>query len=334
MNISLKGLAGSAFSPAGMLKSTKDKLQRREDMENQVAALKDRQAGLKNRECDTLESIAEKLELYHSYESEIAGLKKEYNMKEAMHVMDEAEERGKKIAEAAEKRAPKTEEERRKEALEEATGTESGLLAKLLEENPIPEEELADDFEFQENWAKIRERIRKLQPEDLAYSYIQKLSDVSASLRDEYRAGGGEGSFADSVTMMAKAYQTIWDRIDEEFDNPDREVTYYMDENGELVEETREHCKEELARTYDRYTAFVAASKRIMTEIRQKFHGEFEGVDPNEVEEATKKAYQEAVSEENLGRLREKKESVADYSLSFSVGQDWLTLLSRINRIQ
>lgn len=183
MNISLKDLAGSMLQPMGMLKSTRERQQRRTDMEDRVAALKDQQAGLKNRECDTLESIAEKLELYHSYESEIAAVKKAYNMSEAMHAMDEAQERGEKIAEAAEKQKPKTEEERRKEALEEATGTDSGLLAKLLEENPLAEEELAEDFDFKENWEKIREQLEVVQPADLMYSFMQEMAEASSELK-------------------------------------------------------------------------------------------------------------------------------------------------------
>ena len=39
-----------------------------------------------------------------------------------LHVLDEAQERAEKIAKAAEKNKPKTPEERRQDALDEATG--------------------------------------------------------------------------------------------------------------------------------------------------------------------------------------------------------------------
>lgn len=332
MKISFKDLAGS-MQPMGMLKSTRDRQQRKTDMEDQVAALKNKQAGLKNRECDTLESIAEKLELYHSYESEIAAVKKAYNLSEAMHVMDEAEERGKEIAEAAEKQKPKTEEERRKEAVEEATGTDSGLLAKLLEESVLTEKDLAEDFDFTENWEKIRERLEAVRPTDLVYSFMQEMSEASASLREEYLKRGGAGGFADSVALAAKAYGIVRDRIDRDFDDPDREISYYIGEDGALVEETREHCGEELTRAYDQYVTFLSVSKRIMTELRQRFYGEFEGVDPAEVERNTRQAYEDAISEENLKQLREEKDFGGDYRLSFSIGQEWLDLLTQIGRV-
>ena len=64
-------------------------------------------------ECSTLEDIARKLEMFHSYEDQIAAVKQQYNNSQMAHVLDEAKEIGEKIAEEAEKTAPKTEEERR-----------------------------------------------------------------------------------------------------------------------------------------------------------------------------------------------------------------------------
>ena len=44
------------------------------------------------------------------------------NNSQMFHVMDEAEEHGEKIAEAAERNKPKTEEERKEEMVDEALG--------------------------------------------------------------------------------------------------------------------------------------------------------------------------------------------------------------------
>ena len=61
--------------------------------------------------------------------------------------MDEAQELGEKIAEAAEKLEPKTAEERREELVKEALGIEDegGILDELLEE--MPEEALQETLE-------------------------------------------------------------------------------------------------------------------------------------------------------------------------------------------
>ncbi len=137
MNISVKNNPVLARSLTGnQMKSTQEKLERRQTMENRVAALEQQKVNLKNKQCNTLDEIAEKLEMFHSYEDEIAAVKKSFNSSEMFHTMDEARERGEKIAEAAEKSKPKTKEERKKEAIEEAAGTEekSGVLSELLEE--------------------------------------------------------------------------------------------------------------------------------------------------------------------------------------------------------
>ena len=63
---------------------------------------------LKNRKADSLEEISEKLEMFHNYEDEIAAANQEYNNSQMFHVMDEAEEHGEKIAEAAERNKPKS----------------------------------------------------------------------------------------------------------------------------------------------------------------------------------------------------------------------------------
>ena len=70
-----------------------------------------------------------------------------------LHVMDEAMERGEKIAEEVEKYAPKTPEERREEIIEEATGIEKdeGMLSDIMDElTELEEEILETDLEKNE----------------------------------------------------------------------------------------------------------------------------------------------------------------------------------------
>lgn len=161
MNISLKGL--SIFSP-GMgsnLKSTQEKQERQQKMQSQVDFFEGKKADLKNMRCETLEEIEQKLELFNNYNAQIAGAKQQYNQEQMMHVMDEAEELGKKIAKAVEKQKPKTAEERRLERIEEALGTEDegGMLTELLEESledvleleeQITEEQLEEEISVEE----------------------------------------------------------------------------------------------------------------------------------------------------------------------------------------
>ncbi len=148
-------------------------------MENRVAALEQQKVNLKNKQCNTLDEIAEKLEMFHSYEDEIAAVKKSFNSSEMFHTMDEARERGEKIAEAAEKSKPKTKEERKKEAIEEAAGTEekSGVLSELLEEMDEAMEEMAEEMteDVTENLTEeMTEEAAKELTEDLPESLLEK----------------------------------------------------------------------------------------------------------------------------------------------------------------
>jgi hypothetical protein len=118
------------------LKSTREKLQRQEERDNQIAFLENQKSNLKNWKCDSLEDISRKLEMFDSYENQIAAVKEAYNNSQMQHVMDEAKERGERIAKAVEKNKPKTAEERKEEQIEEALGIDEnkGVLSEILEE--------------------------------------------------------------------------------------------------------------------------------------------------------------------------------------------------------
>ena len=72
----------------------------------------------------------------------------EYNNSQKMHLIDEAMERGEKIAEEAEKDAPKTPEERREEIIREAMGEDkdTGVLSGVLEELTEATEEITEEM--------------------------------------------------------------------------------------------------------------------------------------------------------------------------------------------
>lgn len=126
---------GNARFGRGLMKSTAEKLERQAKRDGQVAFFENKKQGLKDIECSSPEEAARVLELLHSYEDQIAAAKAEYNNAQMFHMMDEAKERGEEMAKAIEKSAPKTEEERKKEALEEALGIdeEKGLLSDILD---------------------------------------------------------------------------------------------------------------------------------------------------------------------------------------------------------
>lgn len=135
MNISLNSHS-VLFARGNKLKSTEEKEERQQKAQSQIDFFENQKANLKNMKCETLEEISQKLELFNNYDAQIAAVKQQYNQEQMMHTMDEARELGEKIAEAKEKLEPKTPEERKRDKIEEALGTEDegGLMEELLDE--------------------------------------------------------------------------------------------------------------------------------------------------------------------------------------------------------
>lgn len=221
MNISLTNIGTDAYQKSGSVfagnlpmlqnnvsKSAQDKAERQQKTQSEVAFWEKQKENLKNQECETVEEIAEKLKTLHGYEDEIAAAKKAFNNEQMWHIMDEAEELGEKIAEAAEKMEPKTAEERREDMAEEAMGTEEdkGLMdemmesvsdlaeeAEAVEENAEELEELAEETEkmqeakeAQEELAEEAERMEEQKQEMEA----QKLAAREARNMEAYQAAG------------------------------------------------------------------------------------------------------------------------------------------------
>ncbi len=164
MNLSINGnngfsLFSQRFGVAGMLKSTRDKTERQQKAQSQIEFFENQKANLKNMKCDSIEDIARKLEMFHSYEEQIVAVKKQYNNEQMFHTMDEARERGEQIAELAKDYAPKTEEERKEEMVEEALGIEEkGGITESMEEVQEITEEMVEELTA-ENLEAVDESI-------------------------------------------------------------------------------------------------------------------------------------------------------------------------------
>lgn len=131
----------------GGLKSAAQRQERKEKSKRQIAFWTQQKENLKNRECATLEEIERKLEMFHTYEDEIAAARAAYNNEQAFHILDEAKERGDQNAEAVKKQKPKTPKERKEEMAREALGLdeEEGVLAEALDEMEEALEKLAEE---------------------------------------------------------------------------------------------------------------------------------------------------------------------------------------------
>ncbi len=184
MNISWDQTSGilRRMNSAGMLKSTKDRLERQEETQKQVDFFEKQKENLKNVACGSVEEIAEKLKMFQSYEDQIAAVKEAYNQEQMFHVLDESKERGEKIAEAVDKMAPKTPEERLEELAEEALGVEEGgELEEAMEEIEEVVEEMTEET-----------------IEEMAGSEVQE-SGTEAELAEDAAESGTEAELAENA---------------------------------------------------------------------------------------------------------------------------------------
>ena len=193
MNIKIQG-TNNIFGNRGM-KSVQDRMERQAKRDNQIAFLEQRKSHLKDMKTDSIEDISRKLEMLHDYDDQIAAAKKAYNNSQVFHVLDEARERGEKIAEMAEKFAPKTAEECREDIIEEATGVEKneGMLGDILEELEEVTEEVTEE---------MTEELKEMADETLSEANMEK-GVLPAT-------NGIEGL---SVQEMAEKYKRIDYRI-------------------------------------------------------------------------------------------------------------------------
>lgn len=184
MNIKFGGMSNLAWGNG--LKSTAEKLQRQQECQSQVDFFEKQKDNLKNMKCESLEDIARKLDMFHSYNDQIAAAKQAYNSEQMWHVMDEARELAEKIAEKREEMEAKTAEERREEMAEEALGIEenSGLLSEVIEELEEVTEELAEEVE--EVTEELTEEIEEvMDAEEVRSGEIENVTEKLAEETEE-----------------------------------------------------------------------------------------------------------------------------------------------------
>lgn len=185
MNISWEQTGGllRRMNTAGMLKSTQDRLERQAETQKQVDFFEKQKENLKNVTCGSVEEIADKLKLFHSYEDQIASIKAAYNQEQMFHILDESTERGEQIAEAVDKMAPKTPEERLEELVEEALGIEDGgTLEEILDEIEELTEELTEDL-TEEITEEVTQEVSEELSADAATEVSEELTAEAAAMR-------------------------------------------------------------------------------------------------------------------------------------------------------
>ena len=230
MNISLSNIGTDTYQKGGsvfagnlpvlqnnLTKSAQDKTERQQKAQSEVSFWEKQKENLKNQECDTIEEIADKLKALHSYEEEIAAAKKAFNNEQMWHVLDEAEELGEKIAEAAEDMEPKTAEERREDMAEEALGTEEdkGMMEEMMEDVSDLAEEVEAVEENSEELEELAEETQEMQETQKAQEELaeaQRMEEQKQQSEEQKLAAKQEERNLEAYQGIEKRY--LYQRVD------------------------------------------------------------------------------------------------------------------------
>ncbi len=230
MNISLSNIGTDTYQKGGsvfagnlpvlqnnLTKSAQDKAERQQKTQSEVSFWEKQKENLKNQECDTIEEIADKLKALHSYEEEIAAAKKAFNNEQMWHVLDEAEELGEKIAEAAEDMEPKTAEERREDMAEEALGTEEdkGMMEEMMEDVSDLAEEVEAVEENSEELEELAEETQEMQEAQKAQEELaeaQRMEEQKQQSEEQKLAAKQEARNLEAYQGIEKRY--LYQRVD------------------------------------------------------------------------------------------------------------------------
>lgn len=179
---------------------------------------------------------------------------------------------------------------------------------------------------YEERQEELNRQMHTVNLIDTASMFNCELGEVASQIRSE-RADSQE----EFLTGMAKAYQVIYDRIEEDFADPDRETTWILKEDGTYVEETKQDRIDALNKAYNFRAEFAASSAKVMAEIDMHFKGKAHSESfLDELQNKVKEMWENAISEKNMERLRQKVASMNDYSLDFGISRQWSNVINSL----
>ncbi len=184
---------------------------------------------------------------------------------------------------------------------------------------------------YEEQVEELNRDLHTVNNIDTASMFNCELGEVASKIQADNGLGDYSDSQEDFLTVMAKAYQIIYDRIEEDFADPDRETTWIKKEDGTYVEETKQDRIDALNKAYNSRAEFAASAAKSMAEIDKYFKGaDYSNDFLNELQNKVKESWENAVSEKNMERLRQKVASFGDYSIDLEIGSQWLAAINAV----
>ena len=154
-------------------------------------------------------------------------------------------------------------------------------------------------------------------------------------------------SFDCHVNKMVSAYNLMKDAIEDKYANPDRELEYYVADDGSMQELTKEKELEMLDKAYEKHSIFMATSTEIWADLKdfqpqityysntvQVTTGETQtfqsGYKKNEIKNQAYQAFLSAISGENRNMLLQEQGNLNHLKLNLSISSSARTQINSI----
>ena len=154
-------------------------------------------------------------------------------------------------------------------------------------------------------------------------------------------------SFDCHVNKMVSAYNLMKDAIEDKYANPDRELEYYVADDGSMQELTKEKELEMLDKAYEKHSIFMATSTEIWADLKdfqpqityysntgqaatsetQTFQA---GYKKNEIKNQAYQAFMSAISGENRNMLLQEQGNLNHLKLNLSISSSARTQINSI----
>lgn len=206
------------------------------------------------------------------------------------------------------------------------TFSEEGLAnAKALREY-ANEHGLPGQIDYDAQWDELNTLLHT-RSMDMSQVFITEMEQIAEEIRAENHLSNTAPNIQERMAVMSKAYDTVLQRIEDEFNNPDRETTYILQSDGTRRVETKEDRIQELYKAYEKYADIQGSVMQGRLHYIQAISGQHRNISEDELRENTKTAFLDAVSAENRQKIRN---HVSGSSLSFSVDSSWLSLMNTL----
>ena len=149
------------------------------------------------------------------------------------------------------------------------------------------------------------------------------------------------------VNKMVSAYNLMKDVIEDKYANPDRELEYYVADDGSMQELTKEKELEMLDKAYEKHSIFMATSTEIWADLKdfqpqityysntgqaatsetQTFQA---GYKKNEIKNQAYQAFMSAISGENRNMLLQEQGNLNHLKLNLSISSSARTQINSI----